>query len=178
MQIETVIGIDPGLHGAIAGIDLSGEIQFIEDIPIVSEKKKPRAGMKAKFRIENNINLESLCNTMKTMGHLKCKVFLEKVNSRPGEGVSSAFKFGKVFGTLEALLVSNDIDYERVPPATWCNLVHLDGDFAQKAKQRSLNAFKSYFPDLERPHGKIHDGVVDALLIAEYGRRIITGALR
>ena len=101
--------------------------------------------------------------------------FLEKVHAMPGQGVSSMFKFGRVFGAIEALLVSNCIPYELIPPQRWTREIHKGLDhLCEDSKEKSRLAASMLFPNhdfrkSERAKNP-HMGMVDAALIAEYGR--------
>lgn len=66
----------------------------------------------------------------------------------------------------------------RIPPRTWCNWAHQGLDRKMKPKDRSRKAISQFWPDFYRegspmwPKGKKrpHEGIMDALLIAEYVR--------
>lgn len=109
--------------------------------------------------------------------HFKPKmVFVEKVSARPGQGVVSMFSFGIRFGEILGVLAAMNQPHQLVPPATWCKAIHA-GCKAGKPKERSLEAIQRLFPgydfrDPDSPRSKKkHPGIVDAVLLAEYGRR-------
>lgn len=94
---------------------------------------------------------------------------IEKVHSRPGQGVSSTFKFGKNYGLLRGLLVALRIPFEEVAPGKWQRALGClsGGDKnVTKAKAQQL------FPALRVTHA-----TADALLIAEHCRRTRGGGL-
>jgi crossover junction endodeoxyribonuclease RuvC len=84
--VVCVLGIDPGLDGALASYD--GENLLV--IEIQSFKSKGRG---------RELDWEVLHNCKQSFSNCTC-TYLEKVGSRPGEGVSSAFKFGSIYGGL------------------------------------------------------------------------------
>lgn len=100
----------------------------------------------------------------------KAKVMLEKVGARPGQGVVAMFNFGKAYGyilgELDALLMT----YELVSPAKWKREFSVTSD-----KQTSIDCCRRLFPlvDLRKSERARtdHDGMAEALLIAEYARR-------
>ena len=102
-------------------------------------------------------------------------VFLEKAQSMPGQGVSSMFNYGVGFGTILGILAALKIPHTLVHPKTWCKVMHA-GTTADDAKARSLEAVRRLFPSVPiiRPRcTKPDEGYVDAILIAEYGRRCL-----
>jgi hypothetical protein len=95
--------------------------------------------------------------------------FIERVHAMPKQGVSSTFKFGTNYGFLRGCLHTIGIPFEEVTPQCWQKFMRCmtGGDKnVSKAKAQQL------FPDL-----KITHAIADALLIAEYGRRVRHGGL-
>jgi crossover junction endodeoxyribonuclease RuvC len=148
------LGIDPGLTGGLAWMN-KGELIETSIMPTAD-----------KF-----LDLWMLDNKLKrfSVDH----AFLEKVHAMPGQGVSSMFKFGRVYGAIEALLVSNRIPYTLIPPQRWTKAIHA-GQTEGDSKFKSLQAAKMFFPgyDFRKSERakKAHMGMVDAALICEYGR--------
>lgn len=106
-------------------------------------------------------------------------VYLEKAQTMPKQGGVSVFRYGEHYGKIQGILVALKIPHEAVHPSTWTKTMHagtsIAGKGRQQAKARSLEAATRLFPgrDLRAtPQSrKPHDGIVDAMLIAEYGRR-------
>lgn len=114
----------------------------------------------------------------KELGYIdteRYKVFciLEHVGAMPGQGSVSMFNFGANFGFIRGLLSANGIPYELVRPQKWKKTFSCTSD-----KNTAIEVAKRLFPnvDLRRtPKCKgPHDGICEALLMAEYGRRIYT----
>lgn len=95
---------------------------------------------------------------------------VEKVGAMPGQGVTSMFNFGKVAGFIEGVLTAYGIPYQLIPPQTWKKEFSLNSD-----KQNSIMVARRLFPsvNLRRTDKckKDHDGMAEALLMAEYARR-------
>ena len=95
---------------------------------------------------------------------------LEKVGAMPGQGVTSMFSFGKSAGFIEGVLEAFSIPYQLVPPQTWKKAYSLNSN-----KQTSIEVCRKLFPavSLMRTERckKPHDGMAEALLMAEYARR-------
>lgn len=141
----TYIGIDPGKAGAFA---------IIEDGVAVSIPWDEKQFISA----------------MSITSQKQSVVCLEHVHAMPGQGVSSMFTFGQGFGFIQGVLSAFNIPYELVNPQKWKKEFSVTGD-----KNSSISVCKRLFPDVpllrsERCR-KEHDGMAEALLMAEYARR-------
>lgn len=147
------IGIDPGKNGGIAFIS------SVVNVPIQVLKYSD----------------EDLIDILSTVA-LKdnCRCVLEKVNAMPGQGVVSMFNFGQNFGFIQGVLKAYDISFELVPPQKWKKEFSVTSD-----KNTSIEVCKRLFPSVNLKATdrckKDHDGMAEALLIAEYGRRHYNG---
>lgn len=157
------IGVDVGFSGAAAAINERGEV-VVHDTPTV-ELAKGRRGYDVRGMAEV---LEDLLGHGDTDERL-CAV--ELVHSMPGEGVRSAFSFGRGLGNWEALLVAMRIPFELVTPQAW-QKVMLNG--LPKGKGSSLVKARQLFPKAPLSLVK-HHGRADAILLAEYLRRTTRG---
>lgn len=146
------IGIDPGKSGALAVINDDGCVlhasTFSED------------------------DYASILRNMSTSGNVK--VVLEHVGAMPGQGSVSMFNFGANFGFIKGLLAANNLPYELVRPQKWKRMFSCTSD-----KNTSVEVAHRLFPnvDLRRTTrcSKPHDGIAEALLMAEYCRRTNLG---
>ena len=144
------IGIDPGKNGGIAIIDSDGVIAF----PFSEERLL--------------IELDGIAQ------EYECICYLEHVHAMPKQGVSSTFNFGMNFGFIQGVLKAYEIPYELVTPQKWKKEFSCTSD-----KNTSIEVCKRLFPYVnlkatERCK-KDHDGMAEALLLAEYGRRHYNG---
>lgn len=101
-------------------------------------------------------------------------VWLEAAQSMPKQGIASAFNYGTHYGELRGVLAALKLRHTLVRPVTWAKVLHA-GTKASTPKARSLEAAQRLQPG-ERwlataRSSKPHEGLVDAYLIAEYGRR-------
>lgn len=167
------IGIDPGLNGGIARIDYTWTIR--DEDPTISVVPMPTKEVdgKRKYVIDEIIR-ELSCGSMGF-------VVLEKQQAMPGQGTVSMFRTGEGFGILQGILgakhyedESEQLDYVIVPPQKWQKDV-CPGE-SGKTKERSIKMAGKLFPKislLATPRSKKpHDGMADALCIAEYARRV------
>jgi hypothetical protein len=90
-----------------------------------------------------------------------CRAVVERVSSRPGQGIASAFGFGVGFGPILSVLQTLRLPLELMP-AVWKRGMGLGSD-----KKAALDKARLLFPDAELHLAK-HDGRAEALLIAQY----------
>ncbi len=90
----------------------------------------------------------------------------------PGQGVVSMFSMGYGYGLLLGVIVALEIPYTLVAPQTWKKAMLFDMPARDKAA--SLARAKQLFPTMSGEIGK-HHGKAEALLIAEYGKRLLLG---
>ena len=89
-----IIGIDPGLTGAIAVLE-KNKVLNIFDMPVMSEGKKNKRQLNSALLVDlirENINLNE-----------EVTVVVEQVNAMPGQGVTSMFNFGQTFGAIKGI---------------------------------------------------------------------------
>ena len=153
-----IIGIDPGLTGAVAAILPDKAIDF-HDCPTLKLGNKTvvnPAGMAALL-----IQYQKLDSAL--------LVGIEKIHSMPGQGVASTFTFGEGYGCWLGILAALGISHELVTPQAWKKGM-MDGQ--AKDKDGSRVVALRLFPEVaEKLRLKKHHGRADALLLAEYLRR-------
>lgn len=158
MSCPLIIGVDPGLSGAIAILDHTGELVSVTDLPIIRDLSLAWVDGGAL----QSLLLNALC------GH-PARAFVERVSAMPGQGVASSFQFGVGFGSILSVLQAKQVSTILVTPAMWKRSYGLGKD-----KHASLHKARLLFPTAELHLAK-HDGRAEALLIAEYGRRHLAG---
>jgi len=160
-----ILGIDPGVTGGLASISkgqvalspfksLAKEFDYWQATEVI----KKQWGRGGEHRIEH--------------------AFVEKAQAMPKNGAVGMFKYGAGFGCLIGILTTLGVPFTLVPPRTWTKVMH-EGTSGNKPKERSKQAVQRLFPmvdlTLDGQFKKPHEGVIDALLIAEYGRRKLNG---
>jgi len=154
------LGIDPGFTGAIAAISEDGRI-VVFDAPTV----KVRSGRKTHIEMDP----AGMVNTLKPFVFRECHVWIEKVNTMPGQGIASSGAFMRGFGMWEGVVAALGIPYTLVHPATWKKSM-MSGMGKEKDAAR-LRA-SQLFPSMAHAFARVRDdGRAEAVLIAEYGRR-------
>jgi crossover junction endodeoxyribonuclease RuvC len=150
-----VLGCDPGGSGGIAAL--------LGDGKIVSLAKMP----------------ETERDTFELIGDIKggysydphFVAYIEAVHSRPGQGVASMFQFGMNYGGLRMALIANDIRLESVTPQKWQKGIGMIPRAKTESKVEWKQRLKARAQELF-PGVKFTLSTSDAILIAEYGRRI------
>lgn len=150
-----IFGIDPGFSGGIA--KLSGDGAMVFDMPTVP-------GQKGKTELDHHSIFGLL--GMVGMGEAPATVWLEKVGARPGQGVSSMFRFGQQLGALEMAVCARGHELRYVTPATWKAYFGLSADKGV-ARGYAMKRFPALSDQLSRAKD---DGRAEALLIALYGK--------
>ncbi len=145
---QVIIGIDPGQKGAAAILlPQSTQVHTLE----VFDLKHLRVGT---------------------------HIFLEKAHAMPKQGVSSMFNYGVGFGRLIGWIEAMGVPYTLVTSPQWMKVMHQGCDGKLTTKERSFQACARLFPGVNLlatdRSKKPHDGMAEALLIAEYGRRTLT----
>lgn len=142
------IGIDPGKSGGIAYIDTENDISGT--MPY------------------GDTALIDLCRDIRSASKAVC--CLEKVGAMPGQGVVSMFSFGKSVGYIKGVLEAFRIPYQEITPQKWKREFGLSSD-----KVASAEVCSRLFPNTSllatAKCKKPHDGMAEALLMAEYARR-------
>ncbi len=95
---------------------------------------------------------------------LEVDVFvLEQVHSMPGQGVSSSFQFGRMYGAAEALVMSLERSLVRVTPQVWKKHHNLGPD-----KRASLHKAAVLYPGTYDWSVLANEGIAEAALIAQW----------
>ena len=168
-----ILGIDPGLQGAVVCIDKDGKVEYTYDMPTVyiqiGSKTKSIYDISGLRNILSKLNSEEKHDV----------VYVEKTQALPpGIRVQASWGLGKCEGLLEGMLAMNYISYEFVKPKKWqahFGITKAKGD----KKVQSYMIASQLFPEavLTTPRGRKLDGRSEALLIAEFGRRHLQGVL-
>ena len=164
--MKTYIGIDIGLKGAI----------------VVQSDKIPTGYDCFKMPIiGNQIDIDSLYAILKVYKDTDVHVIFEKLGVIFGSSKATAFSMGYQLGILEAICVSLNLRYSMVSAKVWQKVmfegvseIKKSGKTSRDTKGMALIAAKRLFPKIPlsfKEGLKPHDGLVDALLISEYGKR-------
>jgi crossover junction endodeoxyribonuclease RuvC len=149
-----VLGIDPGITGALAVVD-EEQVLFVDDLPL-HHLKHGKA-------VKAELDLGGLRELL--TGYDYDTVFIEQVAARPGQGVTSMFRFGLVTGQIIGLVAGLAESYSLILPRRWQTLVGC-GPAPDEARRRAGQLYPNAVPHLTR---KRDAGRADAILIARSG---------
>ena len=151
-----IIGIDPGLSGAIAILE-DKKVFSISDMPVMAEGKKNK----------RQLNSAQLVNIIKENTNPKedIAVVVEQVNAMPGQGVTSMFNFGQTFGSIKGICAALGLPIFFVRPSKWKKHFNL----INASKDSSRTKVIEMYPSLSSQLAKKKDvNKSDAVLIARY----------
>jgi len=151
-----VIGIDPGLSGAIAFLPRDWPA-WVDDMPVMAHSKK---GF-----VKNAVDCRALARMLEPYAIAGTgSVFMERVNAFPGQGVGSMFSLGMSFWGAFGVCAALAMPITLVEAKDWKGHFRLNAD---KELARALAI--RYWPDIKLS-AKKHHGRAEALLIAKYGK--------
>jgi crossover junction endodeoxyribonuclease RuvC len=157
------LALDPGLSGALAIVD-EERVLFVDDLPV----HQIRSGK----RLRAELDLGGLRELLIT--HEYDHVFIEQVSARPGQGVTSMFRFGLTTGQIIGLVAGLRTPYSLVTPQRWQRMAGC-GPSPDAARQRAGQLYPDAVPYLTR---KRDAGRADAILIARCGLELLSSAGR
>lgn len=150
-----ILGIDPGVSGALCLLDTELWTLAITDMPL-------EAGVKGKNKVSSGGLIAAIraCDP----DH----AFLEDVSASPQMGVTSAFSFGDGFGCTRTAITAHDATLWLVRPQVWKPALKVPKD-----KKQATTRAAQLFPDARKilygPRGGAFDGRAESALIAFYG---------
>ncbi len=151
-----IIGIDPGLSGAIAILE-DNKVLNIFDMPVMAEGKKNK----------RQLNSAQLVNIIRDNTVLSDEVVavVEQVNAMPGQGVTSMFNFGQTFGAIKGVCAALNLPIFFVRPSKWKKYFEL----INSSKDSSRTKVIEMYPSLSNQLSKKKDvNKSDAILIARF----------
>ena len=174
---DIYVGIDPGKDGAVA---FYVDKWFVYDCPLIETSRK-RVRSKKTGKMTERVKKESSPVLMTKLFHdvavaagitdPRYNVTIERVSAMPTQGVTSMFSFGRNFGQWEGVIAAIGCTVNHVSPVRWKRAMLKD---LPKGKETSRLRAIQLFPDLAGELSRKKDnGRAEAVLIGEYGRRIV-----
>lgn len=149
-----ILGVDPGLSGAVALLTSLGELSVI-DVPTL---EIARNGSRRR-----EIDTAQLVTVIREL--TPSHAVIERVGAMPGQGVASMFSFGRSLGQIEGILASLNVPVTHVAPAVWKRALSVPRG-KDAARLRASQLLPAY---AERWRGARDDGRAEASLIALWG---------
>ena len=151
-----IIGIDPGINGAISIIENKKILEVYDTPTMIDGKKNKRQINSAQV---TNIFKERLNNDKDVI------VVVEQVNAMPGQGVTSMFNFGQSFGVIKGICAALSLPIHFVRPTKWKKHFNL----IKTNKDASRTKVIEVYPEISsKRHRKKDSNKADAILIARY----------
>lgn len=146
--MSLVLGVDPGQYGGLALIGrASGNLLWAETMPVLKNAVP-------------TVDVGELGRLLR--GCHEVFAYVERAQAMPRQGVSSAFNYGCIFGSILTALADLGIGYELVSPAKWKREAGLSAD-----KRGAVDLVRQLYPAF--PVKRSEDGIAEAILIARHG---------
>lgn len=144
--VPCILGVDPGLSGALAFYFPTHDRVSVHDMPVVAGKV-------------DGYGLSEAIRQLRPT-----HAVIEQVATRPGQGISSAFNFGEGCGVVRGVVASLAVPVVFVTPTSWKRHFRLSQD-KDESRKRAMDLFPSIAKDFSR---KKDDGRAEAALIARW----------
>jgi len=158
-----VLGIDPGLTGAMALMNGRGLVS-VTDIPTMMRG----AGTGS---VKNQVDPGALYTTVRELlapyDRAEVMVVIEMQQAMGGGmNASAVFSLGLTAGIVEGVVAARGLPHELVPPAVWKKAMGLSAK-GKDAKEQSMSMAKRYYPDAQLHLAKHHNRA-EAILIGRW----------
>ena len=151
-----IIGIDPGLSGAIA-VMKNNKVLNIFEIPVMSEGKKNK----------RQLNSAQLVRLLKDNIKDEAEVseIVEQVNAMPGQGVTSMVNFGQTCGAIKGICAALSLPIFFVRPSKWKKHFELINSSKDSSRTKAIEMYPLLSSELSK---KKDVNKSDAILIARF----------
>jgi len=148
MTHQCIVGIDPGLSGAVAFYFPHAPAMIAaEDMPVMDGRV-------------NAVELARMIEQMRPDGAV-----IELVGAMLGQGLSSTFKFGIAFGIVSGIISALKIPVHYITPTKWKKHYSLSAD-KEQSRRRAIELWPDHSALFKR---KKDHGRAEAALLARYG---------
>ena len=158
-----IIGIDPGINGAICFFE-NGEVKDVFEMPTMAE------GKKNKRQVNGHQIYNELSYRIKEYNIKNINVVVEQVSAMPGQGVTSMFNFGQSFGVIKGICAAMQLPIFFVRPVKWKKHFELINTQKDASRTKAIEMFPKISSILSR---KKDSNKADAILIASFYDNII-----
>ena len=153
-----IIGIDPGISGAICFLQ-DGKILDVIEMPTMIE------GKKNKKQVNGSQIYNEICKRIDKIEKQEIRIVIEHVSAMPGQGVTSMFNFGQSFGILKGISSAMQLPMYFVRPAKWKKYFNLINSEKDASRTRAIEIFPYFSSQLSK---KKDSNKADAILIASF----------
>tara|TARA_Y100000590_G_scaffold213292_1_gene241658 strand:+ start:15052 stop:15546 length:495 start_codon:yes stop_codon:yes gene_type:complete len=153
-----IIGIDPGISGAICFFE-NGEVKEIIEMPTMAD------GKKNKRQVNGTQIYNEIFKRIENLSKKEIYVVIEQVSAMPGQGVTSMFNFGQSFGVIKGICSAMQLSTYYIRPVKWKKYFGL----IKSEKDASRTKVIEIFPYISSNLSKKKDAnKADAILIASF----------
>ena len=153
-----IIGIDPGISGAICFFE-NGQVKEIINMPVMSD------GKKNKRQINGPQTYNEILKRINSYPKKDITVVIEQVSAMPGQGVTSMFNFGQSFGVIKGICSAMQLSMFFIRPAKWKKYFGLIKTEKDASRTKVIEIFPYISSQLSR---KKDSNKADAILIASF----------
>ena len=138
-----IIGIDPGISGAICFFE-NGKILDVIEMPTMNEGKKNK-------RQVNGAQIYNEISKRMNKTHIEdIRVVVEQVSAMPGQGVTSMFNFGQSFGIIKGICSAMQLSLYFVRPTKWKKYFNLINSEKDASRTRAIEVFPYFSSQLSK----------------------------
>jgi crossover junction endodeoxyribonuclease RuvC len=153
-----IIGIDPGISGAICFFE-NGEVKEIIEMPTMADGKKNKKQING-TQIYNEILVR-----IRDFSKKDIFVVIEQVSAMPGQGVTSMFNFGQSFGVIKGICSAMQLSTYFIRPVKWKKYFGLIKSEKDASRTKAIEIFPYISSNLSK---KKDANKADAILIASF----------
>ena len=153
-----IIGIDPGISGAICFFE-NGQVKEVINMPVMAD------GKKNKRQINGPQTYNEILRRIKNYPKKDITVVIEQVSAMPGQGVTSMFNFGQSFGVIKGICSAMQLSMFFIRPAKWKKYFGLIKTEKDASRTKVIEIFPYISSELSR---KKDSNKADAVLIASF----------
>jgi crossover junction endodeoxyribonuclease RuvC len=159
--LTSIIGIDPGAHGAIVILHEDDTLDVIDT---------PTLKIQVAKKLRTRIDCYALAQAL-SLRKRPALAVIEALHSRPQQSAQSQFALGHAVGIVEMAVAGLGVPTHFVPPQVWQKAMGVSSDLSGNTKGSSRARAAALFPNQAHLFSRVKDdGRADAALMALYGR--------
>ena len=136
-----IIGVDPGISGAICFFE-NGRIMDVVEMPTMTE------GKKNKRQVNGSQIYNEISKRINKIEKQNIRVIIEQVSAMPGQGVTSMFNFGQSFGILKGICSAMQLPMYFIRPAKWKKYFSLINAEKDASRTKAIEMFPYFSSQL------------------------------
>lgn len=164
-----LMGIDPGLNGAIAVVDMDRRcLVDMIDLPTFRQESEAR-----KQGFLSYLDVHKVSSLIDMYAPLVSLCALEEPGAMPNQGLSSTFRFGHVCGQLHGVLAGHYMPVVPVKPGVWKSALALSSNKDDSRLRASME-----FPEAKGLwEKKMHNDRAEAALLCIYAMKYLKAVI-